>query len=88
MMVDLVELELCVMYMADSSSEESSIQSQGKCTLSIQYVLYYANIVHIDVQINLRTPLSHTGDKHKLPPRKMRKKCYANSTSNREIMLI
>ena len=98
MTVALVELELCVMYMTDSSSKESSIQLQCMYTLSklvfatqnsnwpdTTSVFYHANIFHIDVCINSRTPLSHVGDKHKLPPTKMKKK---GVTYSREFMLI
>ena len=98
MTVALVELELSVMYMTDSSSKESSIQLQCMYTLSklvfatqnsnwpdTMSVFYYANIFHIDVCINSRTPLSHVGDKHKLPHTKMKKK---GVTYSREFMLI
>ena len=61
MAVELVELELCVMYTIDSSSKESSIQLQCIYNLpklpfatqndQIQCVLFYANIVHLDVTL-------------------------------------
>ena len=101
MTVALVELELRVMYMKDSSSKESSIQLQCMYTLSklvfatqnsnwpdtmsVFFLFFYANIFHIDVCINSRTPLSHVGDKHKLPHTKMKKK---GVTYSREFMLI
>ena len=55
----------------------------------MQCVLYYANIVHIDVNIISRAPLSPVGDIHRLSCTKMKKKKdVAISSFKREFMLI
>ena len=56
----------------------------------MQCVLYYANIVHIDVNIISRAPLSPVGDIHRLSCTKMKKKKkdVAISSFKREFMLM